>query len=326
MAFWDGRNLQQYRFACDALDDTCCRNLQIWKLILKSTYKYRMLAAGTFMCLLLSASAILIIQNKGGRGNPAEIFLSNSASSKTINAKHPAQEGEDPTVEITGFRKPAAATFNLESLLTLSRSDVRAANELVSFVKLCRTALGNEYTGARTARFQDPRWRQWVQSCDWNTLSELMDDMGNWAKPQSQAWDELEALALPNTGLAELAERDAIASRIIEESDDPELVAQAAYVYFDNERLRAWAAADLPHSMRQHDVSDLSADLSLLLACQLGKDCSATAVSVLSECATTAMCYPGLSMEEVIALRRSPQDMILMRSYVQQVLKRRHGK
>lgn len=223
-------------------------------------------------------------------------------------------------------RDSAAGSFDLNELLARARTDPAAAENAVAFVSTCSAVLGNEYDGRRAVRFDDARWRPWAERCSRDVLARVMEDMGNWAKPQGQDWDTLQDALAPESTEASpeaLAQRDALASAILAESSDPELVALAAYVYFDDQRLRAWALADLPRSLVQPDLSEWRFDLATLLACRVGRDCSPTSAVVIAQCAQTAGCYPGMSLEDVLALRRSPQDIALMRGYVRQVLAKR---
>ena len=273
-------------------------------------------------CLLLVIVAIAWWMSRSQR---AEVFT--APDTEQIGA--PPHPGSRTSVIVGSsesdqrVRIDASVDFHLEEMSNSARMDPDAARILGAFVGMCSLALGNEYSGAMAERFEDLRWAPWLRECNRERLATLIKEMGTWAQPTGTGWDELEQVAGLDDSLEAMARRDVVTSRILEESNDPELVAAAARLYFDRERLRAWASFDLPNSLARQDVTDFRDDLALLLSCRVGGECSGGALETTAECAATSTCYPGLSMEQVIALRRSPQDMALIRRYVQRIVEKR---
>lgn len=215
---------------------------------------------------------------------------------------------------------PLFSDADLGALRVSARSDPNAAQQLGNILSLCSLLLGESHSDRKPSRFDDVRWAPWTRMCEAQSPHLLMSEMDLWAQPQGSLWEELDLVdALGNTP-EENEIRNEVAFRILEKGDDPELMAQAALLYFDRERLREWAPPGMTGALARGGLSEFRVDLALLLACRVGRDCTARSIQSVAECAMTAMCYPGMTLEQVIALRQSPQEMKLLQLYVDRVL------
>lgn len=221
--------------------------------------------------------------------------------------------------ERTTFAGPDSARaptgLHIEAMMRRALTDVDTARLLAAYIQLCSSALGAGASEFPAQRFADPLWKPWLGRCTKEQLSRLIENMGAWATPDGAGWNALE-VALQNDGEGQAGDRrDSIAIDLMSNSDDPELVAQAAALYF-----RGKQGTGRPIRFEHIEV-----DLALLLACRIGRDCSSASLEVAAECAATPDCYPGRSMEQVIALRRSPQEMEFLAKQVQAVMSLRGG-
>jgi hypothetical protein len=135
---------------------------------------------------------------------------------------------------------------------------------------------------------------------------------------------EVEALGIAASeagdSVERLAARDELAVQIIRDSADPDAVAFAAHTYLDNDRMMVWGEGNLPNSLLTGDTSNFAMDTAISLACRAGADCSPWAPRVMAECASTNLCSPPMTMDQIIGLRQSPQERALMEEYLRRLL------
>lgn len=226
--------------------------------------------------------------------------------------------------ETTGYPYARGSTgFNPLDLLTAAQSDPRASEDLAFYIRFCSRFIVVAAEGKPDDRYKHPAWARLLAGCDQQTFTELTASLATVAKPESEEWQAfMQAVDLPPT-LKNLAERDRAVSAILETSQDPELIGNAAVAYFDRDRIHAWAGSRVPATLAQGDVSYFVADLAQTIACRSGRDCSPFALGTLHECASMAACRPGTSLEQIIRLRRSPQEMALIDEFAGRILKSR---
>jgi hypothetical protein len=230
-------------------------------------------------------------------------------SSSTVHSSPPDPAIiTDETQEKTVGSTSVDATTTLENpddwaaVVRASAVDRTAARSLAYVATLCRTLRGSR---AKSDRFKDARWIAIAQRCP-EDLPDSMTILTNSIPPDSPAMRQLRHAV--ESG--DVAKRDAVAKSLLESSNDPDELESASSVYFDAERLRALGGDDRPGSLAGNDGAlSLQIDLSLLISCSLGTDCAAQAPITLTQCVTTSLCYPGQSMRQIIAMRRSPEEM-----------------
>lgn len=186
---------------------------------------------------------------------------------------------------------------------------------------MCTRLLGGENADRRAARFQTPAWRIWAEGCSSQRQATWAALLRSAAAPRSADVETLAALPADSSDAEQLERRDRILEDILANTSDAEVGATAAYVYLDRERQLAWAAGEIPNSLLLPEGSEsLRMDAAIALACKMGRDCSPYSPHVLAECAATAGCLPGAGMEQILAMRRSPQDLQLIDVLVDRLL------
>lgn len=243
-----------------------------------------------------------------------------AAASSATSVKASSTSPTNPNV---GSRPELSALglMNLDmdtaQLIERARLDGGFADALVGAVSLCGL-LGDPKPNSKTGRFEDPRWRLYQEACTGFPREQLMidGDLASWAQPGSPVWDLLgAAFELPEGD----PERTALASDQLASSSDFQVLAQAALLFFDRQRILS-PERERPSALRLGDDVGFRTELALLVACQYATGgCAWDSPLVLAECAGTASCYPGASLTQIVALRRSPQEMELLRALVAEV-------
>lgn len=208
---------------------------------------------------------------------------------------------------------------DFETLVERARWDWRFADAASGAISLC----GILSDPVRQAgRFDDPRWRPYRDACSRFPWERLLSegDLGSWQQPDSPGWE------LINLGW-ELPEGDPyhveLSADLLRSSSDFHVLVQASLLYFDRQRMFA-PGRERPRALLAADLSGFRTDLALLIACQHAPQaCAWDSPMVLGDCAATPSCFPGTSLEEVIAQRRSPQEMELMHELAAQVRRMR---
>ena len=209
------------------------------------------------------------------------------------------------------FTQTSWPTDELAVIEALAASgDAKALTKLGALLQACSLVMGNEYTTERSARFDHSAWRPWLQSCSRERSARWSNLISSAPAHNSADHDVLAALTLDTDDPAELATRDRVIEDVLSQSDDPEAAAWAAYLYLDRTRQLAWAAGEMPHSMLLPEGSEaMRTEIAIAFACRVGRDCGSYAPQTVSECAATAGCLPGMSMRQIIELRRSQQEL-----------------
>jgi hypothetical protein len=209
-------------------------------------------------------------------------------------------------------------------LIIDAHNDPRASAHLSALISLCTTI---EH-GGRDDRFNHPWWSMYADECVAVSTEDLMDALRSSAKPQTGDWLRLQSLSdsLSDPTLEDLAARDEAALHLIRTSDDPELVAVSALIYFDLERIRSRAEGQMSQAVAIGNVAPIAQDLALTIACRTGRDCGPLSLSTIGECAAIRSCSPGTSLLEVIRYRQSAQDFALIERLANEATKgRRRG-
>lgn len=218
-----------------------------------------------------------------------------------------------------GAALSALGLMNLDmdtaQLVERARVDDAFAGALSGMVSLCGF-LGD--SNRKTGRFDDPRWHPLREACARFPREQLLSDgdLASWAQPDSPVWDLLNAaFELPEGDPA----RTALASDQLASSSNFDVLGQAALLFFDRQRILS-PERERPTALRLGDDVGFRTELALLVACQYATGgCAWDSPLVLAECAGTASCYPGASLMQIVALRRSPQEMELLRALVAEV-------
>ena len=206
-------------------------------------------------------------------------------------------------------------------MLASASKDASAAETIGYFGSFCSAVLPNEYTGVRTERFDRPEWQPWVARCNRELLLAISEARPNFAHDDPPELLRMQMIDSGDAGSA--LHRDTLALSIIHNSSNPMHVAYGALEYFHDQRIKEWSNVEggQPAStLVIPDADQFRIDLSLFLACRVGRNCSGYTWAALSECAVTAYCRPGMSMEQIIAGRRSPAEMKLIVDFTNRVL------
>lgn len=258
-----------------------------------------------------------LVRQPVARGLPAEDGVSERRGTVAAAATNPLGKG---------------AAVDPLALVIAAQSDVTASDDLVAYIKICDHVRSQFIPreqggrGKRDDRFRDPAWAMLAARCDKRTAEQLLAGLGNSTARDSDQWLAIERfmdLAEDPSAVEHLEERDRFAQAILETSKEPELVAAAAELYFDRARLREWAAYNLPDSLLQDKPSRFDSDLATMIACRVGMDCSPFALRTIAQCLEITSCRPGMSLEQVIRMRRSPQEMELIKEFAGRILQRR---
>lgn len=205
--------------------------------------------------------------------------------------------------------------------LASASKDAVAAEKIGSFGSFCSAVLPNEYTGVRPERFDGSEWQPWVAQCNrelWLAISEARQNFAHDDPPEL-----LQMRMIDNDDAEGASRRDILALRIIHNSNNPMHVAYGALEYFHDQRIKEWSNVDGGQPAPIFVIPDTDKfriDLSLFLACRVGRNCAGDTWATLSECAVTAYCHPGMNMEQIIAMRRSPAEMRLIADFTNRVL------
>lgn len=215
--------------------------------------------------------------------------------------------------------------WEVEDFIQRAEVDPTFASRLGSMLGLC--GLIDATTSAR-ARFADSRWLAYREGCSLLPHRQISLDgrIFEFLRNQSAESEQLGVLIEKHPeGSPELSKA---AAELLTSSSDFDTLALGAMAYFDADRMRT-ALAERPNRFipsQGGELVQLQIDASLLVRCQFAAaGCGWDHPLVLLECAATAGCFPGMSMGQVIALRRSPQEVELLRALVAQVAELRRG-
>ena len=195
-----------------------------------------------------------------------------------------------------------------------AKTDPDFAARLAGLMVLCTLLDGK----APPDRFDDPRWLPYRRECQDVPHEQLLADGGisEWALPDGLHW---ELLTLADELPQGYAERTGAAADVLASSDDLYQLRAASRIYFDDQKILT-ATRERPNNLLRHNIESLRMDASMVLACQFAAGgCAWDSTPVLLECAATPGCFPGASMAQIVALRRSPQEMELLRALVAEV-------
>lgn len=211
--------------------------------------------------------------------------------------------------------------WSVEDFYECARADKDFAARLRQSIGLCSII-----SGGSNPRFNDPRWRTYHRQCadrPWMQLREGMHDADRMPLPDLHP-DIEAAIALPEGD----PEARRLATGVLTSSTDRAELQHAYALYFDAHRTRAMAGTDMHSGLgldRMEQIS-LQTEASLYVSCRFAaQGCAWNDPGVLVECATTKGCFPGMSMEQIIALRRSPLEMELLRLVAEEVAQLRRG-
>lgn len=192
-----------------------------------------------------------------------------------------------------------ARDFNPDVLAEDARHDPTAARKLHGLYMLCEGLV---------KRATSPAWRDYKRICDQSVAarSQLLNATTGQPSP-----DWLTLAALSELSDDDDARKEGL-KELLRNSQDVELRVSAAAAYVTPSYLRDLAEGSVPPSLHSYPVG-LQIDVSLIYGCQIGLDCSPSALATLGECAVTQPCQPGASLQQVVEIRRSPQEMNLIR-------------
>lgn len=227
------------------------------------------------------------------------------AHDKDFGVAHGASR-EQPEAGVTS---PALSPADVSLLLEKAKTDRSAARELQRLSALC---------GRLKQRHVDPnsleaqRWTSIAARCPANLPDPATLAVQALAEPSSQLLDKLSNAV----DAGDFASVEQVASDLLRTSTDADELEVAALEYFAADRLRALAGKSTPRSICCDDAMSFRVDLSLYLTCSITGSCGPGTAATLSECAATDLCYPGMTMRQVIGLRRSPQEMALLEQII----------
>lgn len=203
--------------------------------------------------------------------------------------------------------------LSADELFERAQADPELASEMSRIVLLCSTLSGKTPTPG--SRWAGSGWATYRERCDhfpWQALRNK-DFIGETPRVKGVLDDVFE---LPEDS----PERKALAAEVLASEQELRDLQYATALYFDAERL--WAltdAHDLRGGLRLGD-HNFQIDASLYIGCQFSsRGCAWDSSLVLMECLVTGGCSPGMSMPQIIALRRSPLEMELLRLAAEEV-------
>lgn len=221
---------------------------------------------------------------------------------------------EGGTEDLARSILPNAATW--DEVVSSAVSDRAASRSLDYVATLCQILLSPR---TETGRLDDPRWLAVAKRCP-TRLPDVTQRLATSLPPQSASLDQL-ALALES---GDVMRSDELAASILRSSNDPDELEAATSSYFSPERMRALAGNDRPASLVDaHGALALQVDLTLMVSCSLGSDCAPYSPITLAQCVSTSICQPGQSMQQIIAMRRSPEEVAFLQRMLAYVLQMR---
>lgn len=280
-------------------------------------------AAGLIAALALVVIAVWQVRVPGTPGRTGDAGPKAEAGATPAAASPTSSSGSLPSLAPQTFAGPARSA--LADLMARAPHDAAAAEDLGLFVSLCSLALDSRAPGKLAPRFRSAEWWPWVAECDPALQPRLMAstlDLPTAHSPELERLLQIESEHSANASL-----RDQLALDIIVRGVRPTEVATAAFFYFHPERLARWSDRASARSPAEAEAESVAAegfrvDLALLLGCRAGRDCSGSSAIALFECAATDACSAGTHLEDVVAMRRSPQEMRLMEKFIEEVLGR----
>ncbi|MBE5316245.1 MAG: hypothetical protein H4O13_12700 [Xanthomonadales bacterium] len=240
--------------------------------------------------------------------------------------------GDVESDEAPVLSSEAGSAASLESEFTeiealAAGGDEEAITQLGALMRSCGGVLGNQYTGERSERFEHPAWRPWREACSFERSLRWTKLLRAAPPPSSPDIDAFSALPVNTDDPDELAARDRVLEELLARTDDVELAASAAWLYADRSRQLAFANGELPNSLFLAEGSEaLRTDVAIAFACRVGRDCSPFSQLTIAECAMTAGCTPGASMQQIMTMRRSPQELQLIDTMLGRLLELRRGR
>lgn len=275
----------------------------------------------SLVCRLYVVAAVLALVACSGA--PEQDSTGNLPATSDMGANQglseksrPAREGvsrvTDPTANEVLKRTVDHARFN-------AWTDPQAADDMTRWSTLC---LLLQDTSAPAGRFSAGEWGKVRRLCDSNHLAHFRSNLSNAALDKSSEV-ELLRLLVDDAGSVSEADRDRLALSVLGNTKVAASAQLAAYTYLNDDRLRNWSdelggrstTMSLPTGMDAFRI-----DAVLYTVCAWGQECGGNSLIALSECAATAGCMPGRSVEQVLRSRRSQHEMTLIESFSQRIL------
>ena len=254
-----------------------------------------------------------------GQSPKIEAQLSTMSSSDAMEPGRPTRSSVQGELEGAA---PTSVEAYFEAIEVLAKQgDEKGVSQLGALIALC-----SQLSNSDSSRFQSSAWRYWTEAC-------RSQDQSSWvallrSKPALPSPDNQTLASLPpdDASAEQLDRRDRTIEALLASTPDAEIGAAAAYVYLDRERQLAWAQGEVPNALQLPAGSEsLRLDASIEFACRIGRDCSPYSPYVLAECAHTAGCLPGVSMRQILQMRRSPQELQLIDTMLGRLLELRRG-
>lgn len=287
------------------------------------------------MCSALVAVGLLLRLGSGSSPEARVIAediapqLPGDVDNSSMASSLPSRDVESYKASVSSSEAGSAASLESEftEIEALAASgDEKAITQLGALMRSCGGVLGNQYTGERSERFEHPAWRPWRDACSFERSLRWTNLLRAAPPPSSPDIDAFSALPVNTDDPDELAARDRVLEELLARTDDIELAASAAWLYADRSRQLAFANGELPNSLLSPGGSDaLRTDVAIAFACRVGRDCSSFSQLTIAECATTAGCTPGTSMQQIMTMRRSPQELQLIDIMLGRLLELRRG-
>lgn len=289
---------------------------------------------GIAVLVLMLASAGSILMKSSSPGEQASSRVSKQESSVPAVMHSPNVDDNPPEAGAQatfGSARMASAPSTPEAYFAevealVRQGDQRALGQLGALISLCARLPSGVDANPGRARFQAPLWQGWAQACQSRDSASWLSLIQSHASVSSSEAQTLASLPLDDASVEQLERRDRILEELLARTEDAEIGAAAAYVYLDRERQLAWAQGEIPNALQSAEGSEsFRLDASIEFACRMGRDCSPHSPYVLAECAHTAGCLPGVTMRQILEMRRSPQELQLIDTLLGRLLELRGG-
>lgn len=267
------------------------------------------------------------VERAPNRVSKQESSVPTAASSPSVE-ENPPEAGARATYRSARMASapntPKAFFAKVEALVR--QGDQRALGQLGALISLCARLTSGVDSNAVRERFRASVWQGWAEACQSTDSTAWLALLKSQASVTSSEAQTLASLPLDDASVEQLERRDRILEELLARTEDAEIGAAAAYVYLDRERQLAWAQGEIPNALQSTEGSEsFRLDASIEFACRMGRDCSPHSPYVLAECAHTAGCVPGVTMRQILEMRRSPQELQLIDTLLGRLLALRGG-
>ena len=233
-----------------------------------------------------------------------------SNTTHEIEARPSPREQETRNEDASAPSALRVRTVDPVALATAAPLDMKAARDLGGVLNLCE---GISSMRAKSAALP-VEWRELAQSC---TQLEGSLQRARAVELRPPAHPDMQVLA----HLASLEDDDPLRERglieLLRGSESIDVRMGAALSFLTEPRLAEWSAGEVLPVER---LSEAQVAISQLYGCRIGLDCSGGNLTSLGECALTPRCQPGTPLADVVALRWSPEKMLVIKRAVDRLV------